>query len=165
MKLQSELVSSVSAPRGDVITVTRRWILTVQTVTLHWDAARTLLRASRAAYWIYHLTQSVTFVSGVLLLSLSLSFATNLQNESEKKKKKKPAARYQQTRRHSQQFAESRSVFPYSCRRVIVRNFSSKTWSLLFYVFKAFRRPKKKTDSGVPFDMQRVTDWGVYLHT
>lgn len=69
----------------------------------------------------------MTFVSGVLLLSLSLSFATNLQNESEKKKKKKPAARYQQTRRHSQQFAESRSVFPYSCRRVIMRNFSSKT--------------------------------------
>lgn len=34
--------------------------------------------------------------------------------------------------------------FPYSCRRVIVCNFSSQTWSLLLYVFKAFRRPKKK---------------------
>lgn len=61
-----------------------------------------------------------------------------------KKTKKKPPARYQQTRRHSQQFAESRSVFPYSCRRVIVCNFSSQTWSLLLYVFKAFRRPPKK---------------------
>lgn len=142
MKLQSELVSSVSAPRGDVITVTRRWILTVQTVTLHWDAARTLLRASRAAYWIYHLTQSVTFVSGVLLLSLSLSFATNLQNESEKRKKKAccslsaDASTLTTVCRKPQRF-------PYSCRRVIVRNFSSKTWSLLFYVFKA--QKKKQT--------------------
>ena len=87
--LESELVSSVSAPRSDVITVTRRWILTVQTVTLCWDAARALLRANRAAYWIYHLTQSVTFVSGVLLLSLFPQFCNQPTKCILKKKKKK----------------------------------------------------------------------------
>lgn len=82
-----------------------------------------------------------------------------------KKKKRKPAARYQQTRRHSQQFAESRSVF-----LTVVAVWSCATSPLKHEVYfctfsKPFTAQKKKTDSGVPFDMQRVTDWGVYLHT
>lgn len=55
--------------------------------------------------------------------------------------------------------------FPYSCRRVIVRNFSSLTWSLLLYVFKAFRRPPKKKQTQVCLLICSVWQIGEFICT